>query len=85
MIGAVAGQDLVPPGVGARQLDGILIGIRAAQGEEELVDDSPGVISASSLPSMARGLVAMRRPGIGQLARLFDDGFDHTLRRRDRY
>ena len=35
VVGAVAGQDLVSAGVGTRQLDGVLIGIRAAQGEQE--------------------------------------------------
>jgi hypothetical protein len=36
VIGAVAGQDLVPAGVAARQLDGVLVGIRPAQREQDL-------------------------------------------------
>ena len=42
VIGAVAGQDLVPAGVGAGQFDGVLVGIGAAQGEQELCSSRRG-------------------------------------------
>ena len=38
VIGAVARQNFVPPGVEARDLDGVLVGFRTAQGKESLLE-----------------------------------------------
>ena len=78
MVGAVAAQDLVLAGVGARQLDGVFVGVGAAQGEQEVVQ-VPGGDLGEQLAQQGARFGRHRRAGIGQLARLVDDGVDHAL------
>ena len=75
MVGAVAGDDLVAAGDRPGQLDGVLVRLRAAKGEEDLVD-VPGEQLGELLPQQRPRLV--RHEGIGerQLVGLALDGLD---------
>jgi len=76
MIGPVAGQDLEAPGVAACQLDGILVGVRAAKGEQDLGQGAArrdlGHQPTGQRPHPGRHA----RGGIGQLRGLLLHGFD---------
>ncbi len=76
MIGAIARQDLVPSRIEAGDLDGVLVRFRAAQ-VKNVFFKSPGVISASFLPSKPRGSVAMPGAGKGQLRGLILNCLHH--------
>ena len=78
VIGAVASQDLVPAGVLARQLDGVLVGLGPAVGEEHHVQVAGRELRQLATQSRAR-LVGHERIGIGQLLRLRRDGVDDAL------
>ena len=73
VVGAVTREDLVAARREPRQLDGVLVGLGAAVGEEEDVDVA-GAISASLAPSRARGSVAMNGLAYGERRRLILDG-----------
>ena len=62
VVGAVARHDLVPSGKEARDLDGVLVGLGAAVGEEESVDVAGG--DFGELRAQARARLG-RHEGIG--------------------
>ena len=56
VVGAVAGEDLVTPGHGSGDADGVLVGLGAPEGEERLLD-----VAGEQLGELA----AEQRPGLG--------------------
>ena len=78
MVRAIARQDLLAAGRLARQLDGVLVGLGAAVGEEEDVDVA-GRDLGQLLAQPGARLGGHERIGVGQLLGLRLDGVDDAL------
>ena len=78
MIRAVERDDLVTAGEPARDLDGVLVRLGAAVGEEERVDVA--WCDRGELGAQLRArLGGHERIGVGERRRLLLDGADHAL------
>src|SRR5580704_13326539 len=78
MIRAVAGYDLVTSGEEAGNLDGVLVGVSAAVGEEECVDVSRSNLGQLRAQPRAH-FRSHERIRIGQRCRLLADRMDEAL------
>jgi hypothetical protein len=77
VIGAVGGQDLVAAGVLAGELDGVLVGLGTAVGEEAHLQVARKQLG-KLLAEPRADLRGHERIGIGQLLRLSLDRLDHA-------
>src|SRR5688500_18688378 len=77
MIGTVPGEDLLAPGDGSRDLEGMLIRLSSAGGEEEHLDVSRRDFRELGAQTRTR-LGGQRRARVGQHCRLVLDRFDYA-------
>src|SRR5690606_12102164 len=75
---AVGGQHLVAPGEHASHLDGVLVRLAAAGGEEGAGALAPGAHLGEQRGELAAHVVDQGRGEVAQLGDLFLDGLDHA-------
>ena len=78
MVRAVTGHDLLPPGDHARDPDGVLVGLGAAEREEEAIEIARCELGEHAAEPRAHG-TGHPGAGIDQLVGLALDRFDDAL------
>ena len=79
VVGAIAGEDFEAFGVAARQFDGVLVGVRPAEGEQDLAEFSAGSHVCHRLARQRADFGRHARRGVGQFGGLLLHGPDDAL------